>query len=160
VTLIQQGQTARGVMKLKEFVRESPDDPLANDARLMLARYHASEGNATSALQQLQAVYDKVGPNSAAGSDALEGLVSIKVQIGELDEALALLDAAREALPETETDSRDQLSIWKGNLLLGAEDEARRAEGEELLRGLAMNAGEKSTRGIARENLASRYRQE
>ncbi|MDK2973465.1 MAG: hypothetical protein PWP23_3220 [Candidatus Sumerlaeota bacterium] len=159
VELIQQGQTARGVMKLKEFVRESPDDPLANEARLLLARYHASEGNATSALQQLQAVYDKAGPSDPLGAQALEGLVTIKQQIQEYDEALALLDEAREQFPETDQDSRGQIDIWKANLLLSTNEPPRVEEAIALLRDLTLEAPEKTTRGIARENLASYYRQ-
>ncbi|MBX3728822.1 MAG: hypothetical protein KF858_06530 [Candidatus Sumerlaeia bacterium] len=158
VGLFQQGQTARGVIKLQELIRETPDDPLANEARILLARYYTSEGNASRALDFLQAVFDKAGANDGAGARAVEGLATINQQLGEFDKAVAVLEKARSQMPEDDHEARDSYTILIANAKIGSGREDLVPQGVEMLHDRMLNAEEKSLRGFARESLADYHR--
>ena len=160
--LLSERQTARGVIKLKELIRDSPDDPAAGTGRLMLAKYYTNEGNAQKALEQLQAVVDAFPAAGEQGQFALAGVISIRVQIGDFEGALASIDKALKAeLPEA---SKGELQMQKANVLLqwasvSPEPKPELTEqGTGILRDLMLNATEGTSRGQAREQLANLYR--
>lgn len=163
--LVQQGQPHRGVLKFKEIVRDHPDDPIALDAQLMLARYYAREGNATSVLRELEAVYSKAPHGTPHHQEAFEGLIQIRLQIRDYEEALKMFEREMEVLPADDQATRAHLEIERAivKLHLGNDTETTGTaelarEGAETLRTMMIEAGEPEMRGVAREQLANHYR--
>ncbi|MCB2155564.1 tetratricopeptide repeat protein [bacterium] len=159
--LLSERQTARGVIKLKELIRDNSDDPAAATGRLLLARYYTQEGNAQKALEQLQEVVDAYPLSDPNAEFALNGVLSIRLQIGDIEGALAQLDKAIEQAPD------DQKSDWlldKAAVLLQSvrmteePNPEATAKALEILNDLMLNSEDAQARGQAREQLADYYR--
>lgn len=163
--LIGQGQTARGVLRLQDLVRDHPDDPAAIDAHIALARYYSSDGNAPRALGHLTTVYENTRVTDGRNQEAFMGLVAINQFTGETDTAIELLRNHIEKFPETDTDSRSYFRIELGEFLLetaGEGDEKnqeRYDEGYEILSTMMLEGEMPASRGRAREILARHHRQ-
>lgn len=159
LALLQEGQTARGVMKFREIVRDLPDDPMANQSRLILARYYVSEGNAARAIEQLAEVFEAAQFSEPHVQNAFEGLTSIYLQINEVDKALALYDEVIARLPEGSSD-RSQMEIQKYSIVLETDKEEAKEAALDDLRVKMLEAEEKIVRGYAREQLAQYFRRQ
>ncbi|MEQ8820817.1 MAG: hypothetical protein RLY93_11285 [Sumerlaeia bacterium] len=160
MTLMQEGQTARGVIKLKELVRELPEDPVAPAANLQLARYYVREANANKALEHLQEVLEGRAIGDPAAQEAIQGIVAIRLQLQDYDTALEVLDSAVE---EAEGIVREDLLLQRAQVLraIGTQTENEDMVQQALaeLRDLMLTAGNEGMRGSAREELAQYYRQ-
>lgn len=158
--LLNEGQTARGVLKLKEMTREHPDDPATRQARIYLARYYVREGNGTRALEELEAAFEGGDISDPTVREAGEGIVSIRAQLKDWEKSLEMLDRITAALPAEAAQDREAREIEKAGLLLawGEEDESRKAEGLGMLEKRALGSEDAAVRGTAREQLANYWR--
>lgn len=158
--LLEEGQTARGILKLKEMTREHPDDPATKQARLFLARYYAREGSGTRAVEELEAVFAGGDASDPLVLEAGQGLVSLRAQLKDFEKAMETQEALMNALPADATDERESRLIDKAMLLLvwGEDEPAKAEEGLALLEDRMLNAEQPHVRGTAREQLANHWR--
>ncbi len=159
-SLLAEGQMARAVLKLKEITREHPEDPAAASAHIMLAQYYTREGNATKALEELEAVAASKDFTDPATLNAMDGIVSIRSQVGDFEGALAAIDELIAAMPESQARDRAMREVERASILLawGAEDETRKAEGVATLSELMLESEDAYVRGTAREQVANYHR--
>lgn len=156
IRLLQEGSIARGILRLRDLVERHPDDPVAVEAHLTLANYYFGEGSFDRALEHFRAVRATVDPLDDRALMALDGMTAVLANMGELDEALAMVDATIELVPEDEESLAFMLRRSKADLLLAANEGERRGEGDAMLRAMMLEM-DPPFRHIAREHLASFY---
>jgi tetratricopeptide (TPR) repeat protein len=159
VLMLQQGQLARAVLELRTIVRENPGDPASAQARMYLAQYYVSEGNAARAIEELQAVYDQYGRSEQMGREAGDALMGIWSQVGDLESALKMADEAIAALPPDDEERAGEYKMLRATILVDQDSEESKAKGIEELRTLMLEANSPWQRGQAREILANIHRQ-
>ncbi len=160
VQLLNTQQTARGVLKLKEIVREYPQDTETANAHMLLARYYVSEGNGMKALEELEAIYNGFDFTDPRVQNAIEGIVSIRSQLKDYEKAIAFLDEVAARYPETDVASRAQRMIDKADVLISWGDQEKVNDAVEMLQEMMLDNEEPVARGLAREHLANYYRQQ
>ncbi len=160
-SLLQEGQTARAVLKLKEITREHSEDPSAITAHIMLAQYYAREANANKALEELEAITADGDFTNPEVVNAMDGIISIRRQIGDHEGALKAMDRIIEVLPESASQQKQLREVERAGILLawGAEEETKRDEGLKALSSMMLESEDAYARGIAREELANHHRQ-
>ena len=153
--LIQEKQIPMATIRLKDLVADSPESEAAIAARYMLAQLYTEYQNEEyyrRALEELRAIYDKVGLNDSRGFDAYSMATDILLVMEKIDEALAHLEAGVDKAAEAQ--GKEHLRMMAAALRLTMEDEAQQAAGREFFTDAMMNHEEASVRGQAREVLA------
>jgi len=157
--LVQEGQVARGILKLKELVQKHPDDPAALTAHAHLGNYYFGERNAPKALEEFAAVLEKLNYEDPRGRLAVDGIVAIRAGSGDFDGALQLMDEQIALLPDPASDVAVELGLRKADVLLASGSDEHTSAGVALLRTMMLETP-KPPRDVARERLANYYRGE
>ncbi len=159
--LLAERQTPLAVLKIKDLITEFPDDPVVTDARMALAQIYLQLGrkeNIQNAVEQLQAIHDKLGFGDDRGYTAYQGIIDITARTGDLPKALELAKAGAEKTKDNQK-LHDELMFVAHNLQLASPDEATQKEGLEGLRTSMLEGADPAARGIARETLAQYLRE-
>jgi TolA-binding protein len=152
----QQQQTALGVLKLQELIREFPEDPVSVQARFYLAELYMGLGrqeNMERAFEQLKAVYEKIGLNQRDGANAHLFATQVLARIGNLERAEK---HAREGVEKaTDPAIKTEMGFLLSSLLLAqTENPELYSEAEAFFRETSLNNPDPTMRGQAREILA------
>lgn len=158
-SMMENQETSRAVLKLTEIAREHPDDPAADEANLILAKYYSGTGNGPKTLEFLNKVYESNEFNSPAAQEALMGLVAINAQLNDFESAETILKGAIEKAEDVATLDASDYQIQLAQLYLSWLDSNEKpAEGETMLQQMMLHHEENTVRGVARETLANYYR--
>ncbi|MGF1572275.1 MAG: tetratricopeptide repeat protein [Sumerlaeia bacterium] len=155
---LQNNETSRALTTLIEITKNNPEDPAAIEARLILARVYASQGNAPKALETLENLYEERSFNDEAGQLAFEGIVQINAQLRDFESAIDVIDGVL-AQDDLTTSTALELNIRRVNLMFAISDnDAKTTEGINILNTMIETASDSGERGAARETLANYYR--
>lgn len=155
----EQRQVPLGVLKLKEIIKEFPDDPSAIDARFMLAEIYMSLGrkeNMENAYEELEGVYTKLGLKDDRGVQAHQFASQVLFQMEERDKALA---HAKEGLEKVEDGpAKIEMGFLYSQMSLMAGSEEEKKAAEDFFLKTSLETEDAGFRGQAREMLADYYR--
>ncbi|MBI5154127.1 tetratricopeptide repeat protein [Candidatus Poribacteria bacterium] len=156
--LIGEKQTARGIIKLKELIRDTPDDPVSGDSHLLLAQYYTREGNAPKALEELEAAYKNKNYGEQRNQAALSGIIEVRRQLKDFETLLKLLDEAIAAIPEGNEGLRMSRQLQKAGVYLQMGGDENIKTGTDLLHTMMLEGKDETMRGQAREVLSQYHR--
>jgi len=159
MTLVQEGQIARGIIKLQELVREHSDDPTAILAYMRLAEYYVSERNITKAIENYAAAKDLV-PSSSPDSIQLSQVIFQTLQrANQPEQAMEQLDILAEEIPEGDQMTREWIQLKRAGIEIAIGDEGTVSAALDGLDDLMLESEIASNRGEAREAQANYFRQ-
>ena len=96
-TAAQRGDTIGAILKAQKIVKNYPDNPIAYQARLLMAASHVQNGEMESARNRLQEIIDGAGLKSAVGQQAFRNMVATYNMANDTAGAIAEIE---EALPQ------------------------------------------------------------
>lgn len=156
--LLQNKETSRALTTLIDISKNHPDDPAAIEARLILARVYAQQGNGPKALETLENLYKERTYNDEAGQVAFEGLVQLNAQLQDYETAIGLIDDVL-ANDDLTTPTALELKIRRVNFMFSIRsDDSKTTEGINILTTMMSDSDDQAERGSARETLANYYR--
>jgi tetratricopeptide (TPR) repeat protein len=92
VQLAQQRDTLGAMLEAKDLIKKHPDDPMALQARMLLAQIAANDRRIDDALAEYKAVLDTVSQKDPLGVAALRSTIALLRQSKRTDEALKTID--------------------------------------------------------------------
>jgi tetratricopeptide (TPR) repeat protein len=155
----EQRQVPLGVLKLKELIKEFPDDPTTVEARFMLAEIYMSLGrkeNMENAFKELEAVYTKLGLKDQRGVQAHQFASQVIFSMEEPARALEHAKAGEAGVDDGPAKIEMGFLLSQMRLVAGTDEEKLQAE--NFFKDTALNSEEASYRGQAREMIADYYR--
>ncbi|MCC5877868.1 MAG: tetratricopeptide repeat protein [Candidatus Sumerlaeia bacterium] len=160
--LLQERQTPLAILKLRDLIREHPEEDAAIDARFGLAMIYTQLGreeNLEAARDLYQQLYDMLGVRDQRGLEAFSQLIVSKLEEENFDAAFAMIDTVIEELSD-DPPFQTQMKIQRAMLQLLSEQEDKVDEGVEFLMATMVEHEDRSMRGQTRELLARHYREE
>lgn len=158
--LLQDRQVPLAKITLKDIIEQFPEDPAANDARLILAQVYVSEGRKEyipNSIELLQTVHKNLGWDDPKGFDAYRGMVELTAQNDDLPGAIKLAQDAAASLKDKPAMAAEMASL-AAQMQLSASDEATQKQGVESIEKMMMESEDATVRGTSRETLAHYYR--
>jgi len=155
----EQRQIPLGILKLKELIKESPDDPASIDARFMLAEVYMSLGRKDqmeSAFNELKEVYTKLGLKDQRGIDAHQFASQVLFAMEEKERAMQ--HAAEGEAGVEEPEAKTAMGFLLAQMRLAAGNDEDKAKAEAFFKETSLNATDAVFRGQAREMVADYYR--
>lgn len=160
--LLEQRQTPLAILKLRDLIREHPEEDAAIDARFGLAMIYTQLGreeNIEAARDLYQELYDMLGVRDERGFHALTQIISFKLEEERYDEVFEIVDAVIEKIGD-EPDFQTHMKLQRAMLLLLTGEEDRVAEGIDYLEQEMIGNEDRAMRGQTRELLAMYFRDE
>lgn len=158
--LLQEKQTALGIIKLEQLVTDAPDDPATLDARMILGTYFMeSLKQYRRAEPFFREVYEREGLKTDRGTGAFMYLTRIPFMDKDFAGTAKLIDEANAKLdPKADAEMVDELALMKSAMQIASGDDALTTAGLEKWRSLMLDSENPNTRGRAREQLAAWHR--
>ena len=136
---------------LKEFLKKHAEDPLALDARFMLAQCYLAEKDFTQAREHFYYIYKKIGPEDRRGQVAIEFILSTYRMEGKFAQGI---EEARKLTTQLspESDFASHVNLLISDLLV---DDKRTTEAINFLNQLIEKGKDHRQRTAALERLVS-----
>ena len=160
--LLQERQTPLAILKLRDLIREHPNEDAAIDARFGLASIYQQLGreeNIAAAQELYVDLYRMLGVKDNRGFQALSQVIGMKLGEDDFDAAFTLMDEAIDGMAD-EPAIQESLKLQKAMVRLLTQDEDQIAEGVAYIEATMTGSGEHMLRSQAREVLAKYYRDE
>jgi TolA-binding protein len=158
--VVEQRQIPLGVLKLRELIKDFPEEPIAVDARFMLAEIYMSLGrreNMENAFRELEVVYTKFGLNDERGVQAHQFASQVLFMMEDRERAMAHALAGFEGTT-TGTPQNIEMGFLLSQMRLAAGDDEQKAAAEAFFQMVALEAEDPLYRGQAREMIADYFR--
>lgn len=160
--LLQERQTPLAILKLRDLIREHPDEDAAIDARFGLAMIYTQLGreeNLEAARDLYRQLYEMLGVRDERGLEAFSQLIMAKLEKENFDGAFEMIDKVIDDLAD-DPQFQTQMKIQRAMLQLLSEEEEKVDQGVEFLMATMVEHEERPMRGQTRELLARHYREE
>ncbi len=97
----QKGDTLAAIIMLEEIIEKNPDDPVADEAHMMLAQVHFMSDDVETALQHLDSVLERNGLNSPIGMMAFRNKLVVLARKEQFSEGVDFIQETIDDLGTT-----------------------------------------------------------
>ncbi|MCX7716870.1 MAG: tetratricopeptide repeat protein [Candidatus Sumerlaeaceae bacterium] len=156
VQLAQQRDTLGAMLEAKDLIKKHPDDPMALQARMLLAQIAASDRRVDDALAEYKAVLDTVSQKDPLGVAALRGTIALLRQSKRTDEALKTIDEYQKRYADDEGVSLS-LTVARAEVLA---TDGKTTDARTILLGLRDTTTQPEILRFYRSMIASTYMQD
>ena len=119
VEFIKQNDTLSAEVEAKKVVEQNPDDPMAIQARMLLAQIYARDQRFDEARAELEPALDKVSQKDVLGKRLLQAYLVVLRQDKKFDEALKTIDRFQQKYSNDEATSLD-LTVARADMQTAA----------------------------------------
>jgi TolA-binding protein len=156
VELARQRDTLGAMLEAKDLIKKHPDDPMALQARMLLAQIAAGDRRVDDALAEYKAVLDAVSQKDPLGVAALRGTIALLRQSNRTDEALKTIDEYQKRYADDEGVSLS-LTVARAEVL---STDGQTTPAREILLGLRETTTQPEILRLYRSLIANTYMEE